>query len=760
MIKKSFVFILCVICFIEINVFAISQTAENPSSKAVERFAVYVGSNRGGNGRENLRYAGSDAQKIATAMLEVGGLKYENSHILVDPSKADIERLFSIVSSDLINISGSAKRTEFLFYYSGHSDENALLLGEERYSYSDLKAAIASIPSEIHVVMLDSCFSGNFIRAKGGQRQKSFLIDDSSVVQGHAYLSSSSASESSQESDAIGASFFTNSLVTGLRGAADTSGDNKVSLNELYYYAFNDTLYNTEDSVAGPQHPSFNITLVGSGDLVLTDISEAEAVLVLPNENTGRFLIRNESGTLVSEVSKTLGSQIVLALPVGHYSVMAVTPNETLQSDVTLLPNFPVTLRQSKMVSIGRQKNTLRGDAVQNNSYETDLEADSEKKSGFTNKVTIQNGEYGIFHFNIIPSLQYPKEPSETNILSAALITTKDKNIMGIQWSFIVSSIENSFIGWQHTGIAGEIKGTGYGFQNAGLIAKCADFYGVQSGGIANISKDLTGIQMSGIFNKALDVYGGLFSGIFNMSNSLNGLAIAGVFNWTTDATGWQIAGILNKSDDLTGVQTAGVINIADEVHGVQIASVLNIADSVEGVQLGVVNYANECKGLPIGLINIIPNCILEAGVYLDSDRNMAVQYQGGTKYLFTTIVVGTKDDCSYDYGFYGLGLGSRINIVKKVSVDIEGLWKDYFDENKDSSDISYLPALRLTSNFSIVKHIKLFISGNVDMIVESWNDDFFDGYTQNYKCYSGSIRNTDVDLYGSIQAGVKFSLN
>ena len=102
--------------------------------------------------------------------------------------------------------------------------------------------------------MLDSCFSGNFIRTKGGSREKPFLVDDSSVVQGHAYLSSSSETETSQESDAIQSSYFTQALVTGLRGAADANMDGRVSLNELYYYAFNQTLSQTETASAGPSY--------------------------------------------------------------------------------------------------------------------------------------------------------------------------------------------------------------------------------------------------------------------------------------------------------------------------------------------------------------------------------------------------------------------------------------------------------------------------------------------------------------------------
>ncbi|HPX27845.1 MAG TPA: caspase family protein, partial [Treponemataceae bacterium] len=297
---------------------------------------VYVVSNNGGSIREVLRYAGTDANRLAKTMMDIGGVKSENSIILVDPPKADIDKTFNTLSKKIESNKSLSKRTEFIFYYSGHSDENALLLGNETYDYSNLKAAISSVPSDVHVVMLDSCFSGNFIRAKGGQRQKSFLIDDSTVVQGHAYLSSSSESEASQESDTIQASFFTHAMVTGLRGAADASGDNKVSLNELYYYAFNETLSQTERSKIGPQHPSYNITLVGSGDLVLTDISEAESVLVIPADTEGKYFIRTFEGILVSEVNKIKGNKVALALNEGYYSVTLIVGTVTQQSTVVL----------------------------------------------------------------------------------------------------------------------------------------------------------------------------------------------------------------------------------------------------------------------------------------------------------------------------------------------------------------------------------------------------------------------------------------
>lgn len=348
--------------FLVLIISSIVFASENNESLSVERYALYVAANNGGAERDVLKYAASDAKKLMEAMQEIGGINQDNSVILVEPKITDVENALQSFATTINQKKSNARRTEFIFYYSGHSDENALLLGEESYGYSQLKADINSVPSDIHVVMLDSCFSGNFIRAKGGSRQKSFLVDDSSVVSGHAYLSSSSESEASQESDLIQSSYFTHALITGLRGAADSSGDNKVSLNELYYYAFNETLSQTEQSTIGTQHPSFDITLVGSGDLILSDISTAESILALDSDLLGTVYIRNEkTGQLISEVKKSSANVIPLALEAGTYNITLIQSEQTLGASVKLKAGKSVYLSAKKFKKIDTKDGRARG---------------------------------------------------------------------------------------------------------------------------------------------------------------------------------------------------------------------------------------------------------------------------------------------------------------------------------------------------------------------------------------------------------------
>jgi len=133
---------------------------------------------------------------------------------------------------------------------------------------------------------------------KGRSPRPAFLFDASSDMEGHAYITSSSAAEAAQESDRIGGSFFTHYLVSALRGAADAHGEGRVTLNEAYAYAFRETLASTENTQYGPQHPAYEISLTGSGDLVVTDLRSSRAGLALSEELAGEVYVRDAKGNL------------------------------------------------------------------------------------------------------------------------------------------------------------------------------------------------------------------------------------------------------------------------------------------------------------------------------------------------------------------------------------------------------------------------------------------------------------------------------
>src|SRR5204863_4666070 len=133
-------------------------------------------------------------------------------------------------------------------------------------------------------------------------RRPPFMLDATTETKGHAYLTSSAATEVAQESDRIEASFFTYYLVSGLRGAADVNLDRRVTLQEAFQFAAQETLARTEQTVGGPQHAAYEFDLAGTGELVVTDVRSTQAGLVLAPELAGRIGVRDQHGDLVAEL--------------------------------------------------------------------------------------------------------------------------------------------------------------------------------------------------------------------------------------------------------------------------------------------------------------------------------------------------------------------------------------------------------------------------------------------------------------------------
>lgn len=331
----------------------------------VHRFTLVAGANDGGAERPRLQYAVADAERFARVLVDLGGVEPANEIVLREPKVRDfvdaLDRLSARVAQAR-RLNPSAGRTEVLVYYSGHADEQGLLLGGDRYSYRSLRDRLDQIPSDVRIAVLDACASGAFTRLKSGRRRPAFLVDEASTMRGHAFLTSSAATEAAQESDRIRASYFTHYLVSGFRGAADLSGDGKVTLNEAYQFAFSETLGRTVDTKAGPQHPSYDINLSGTGDVVMTDLRQTTATLILDEELSGRFFVRNARKELIVELKKPRGRRIELGVEHGAYEVRLELPRGALVASAVVAENGQALLGIQQFGPAALETTRRRGD--------------------------------------------------------------------------------------------------------------------------------------------------------------------------------------------------------------------------------------------------------------------------------------------------------------------------------------------------------------------------------------------------------------
>jgi hypothetical protein len=283
-----------------------------------------VGNNVGGGDTIDLHYAEDDAKRMKSVLGELGGYQNADVRLVLGRSSDDLLLTLDDLETSIRAAKAEGVHTTLLLYYSGHAKTGQLFMGPSRLPMTQLKAKLSSSAADIRIGIIDSCESGAITREKGGRRGPSFLfdVDDREAARGLILISSSSENESSQESDELGGSFFTHYLTSGLRGDADESGDQRVTLGEAYVYTYHRTVSVTANTRSGTQHPTYSYDLEGQGDIVLTDLSNGITGVVFPAALTGEFMIfdrRREQ--IAAEVAKVPGAERRLALPPGSYVV-------------------------------------------------------------------------------------------------------------------------------------------------------------------------------------------------------------------------------------------------------------------------------------------------------------------------------------------------------------------------------------------------------------------------------------------------------
>ncbi len=628
----------------------------------LRRFALVAGSNDGGAARVRLRYAATDAQAMARVLQELGGVRGEDLVLLVDPDLGAFTAALARLR-DAVQAAGPAdERREIVFYYSGHSDERGLILGSDVYPYDDLRAALALARADVRVAILDSCSSGSLTRAKGGSRRPAFLFDATQDMSGHAFLTSSSAAEAAQESDRIGASFFTHYLVSGLRGAADATGDGLVTLNEAYAYAFQETLASTENTQYGPQHPAYDISLTGSGDLVLTDLRAASAVLVVAEEVAGRLYVRDAHGALIVELAKSAGQRIELGLEPGTYALVLDDRGTRSAGEVSISTGGRVLVSPSTLRPVSGERTTSRGD-------ESPAGNDAPPDEPLVPEA---------FHLSFLPDLaEWVFGSRAERAVSINILIGTSARVAGVELGSLLNFVARDVDGLQGAGVGNIVLGGLHGLQMAGVV----NWAGYSERGSA---------QLAGVANL--------------MPGAMIGVQLAGVANWAGQVFGPQIS----------------VVNIADTVLGVQVG-VVNIARLVQGVQVGVLNFARKVDGVSIGILTLERQGRHALEVWGDTEGAVRVAFKLGSRSLSTVFTAGCEPLSDPLRWSYGLGLGARFEIGEPFFADVDALLVSQHAGTADWNVAGWgnlLPSLHAVAGWKVFGPVAVTAGIDLDVFV------------------------------------------
>jgi hypothetical protein len=299
-----------------------TRTAGAEQAGAPPALALVVGTNRGGPGQSDLRFAEDDARHVAELLGTLGRYQPGQVELMLRPSLRQVQSGLDRLAARAAEVRRQGGELQLLFYYSGHARASALNVGDEELPLADLRARLLAMPATITVVLLDACQSGAISRVKGAEATADFSFNTVSRLNntGIAVMASSTATELSQESESLRSSYFTHHLLVGLRGAGDADGDGRVTLAEAYRYAYNQTLAATAATAVGSQHATLETGLRGKGEVVLTYPAASSSQLELPPALGGELLVRVEpAGTVLAELYKAEGHALRLALPPGRY---------------------------------------------------------------------------------------------------------------------------------------------------------------------------------------------------------------------------------------------------------------------------------------------------------------------------------------------------------------------------------------------------------------------------------------------------------
>ncbi|MBR2898437.1 MAG: caspase family protein [Fibrobacter sp.] len=720
----------------------------------INRYVLAVSANYGGEGRPTLRYAASDARSFVNVLKEMGGVQAGNIVEVKEPSVAAFQQKIDELDKKIAKNKSAGGRDEVLVYYSGHADEKGLRLGKETFAWKALRTKIDSLHADVKIAVIDACGSGAITRAKGGVAVPAFMVDKSSDMKGYAFITSSTQDESSQESDKLKGSFFTHSLVSGLRGAGDISGDGKVTLSEAYQFAFNETLQKTEATMGGAQHPSRDMNLAGTGDVVMTDLRSMNAGLDIGEDVEGRLFIRDERGELVAELYKKAGRPINLGLAAGKYSVRLERPAEYKEASVTLQDNYRAQLTQKQFSAIVAEKTTLRGEIARR----------GDCASGDTTACSLDsldhNGKFRVT-FNLVDKDREARKGLQMGLF----VTRTDSYMLGSQISIFANIARKEMHGLQLTAVFNGAKEHYEGAQVSGVMNYAGSFDGIQVSPVINVAKEnSSGVQASATMNVA--------------SDSLNGVQVAPAINYARETkaqisaalnvakethaqitaaaniaresdvqasaalnaakkSGVQVTAALNAAKE-SDVQVAAAMNVAGKLNTAQV-SVLNIAGRADGRQVGILNICGHCEKTPVGLINIVGNGVWSVTGSLNEMGALGVSLHMGTAYLYTAlegarlIEKGTGFKEFSDVNETGIGLGTQfgkygshfdLEYMFLAAQNRHGLDSHFSGfEYRDGDDVNFHHRLRLGYTTQVFPFFGLSVGGSLNFAQEITGD-------------------------------------
>lgn len=144
-----------------------------------------------------------------------------------------------------------------VFFFSGHGSKGGLCAYDTKsqqstVTYKEIQQVIHTCRANNKQLFIDACFSGGLRQETSSNTSTSATAENSfNNNQGVMLFLSSRTNETSQENPWADNGFFTQYLLKGIKGAADTNKDRIITAKEIYSYVSTNVIKRTN----GKQHP-------------------------------------------------------------------------------------------------------------------------------------------------------------------------------------------------------------------------------------------------------------------------------------------------------------------------------------------------------------------------------------------------------------------------------------------------------------------------------------------------------------------------
>lgn len=145
-----------------------------------------------------------------------------------------------------------------VFFFSGHGSKGGLCAYDTRNSqsmvtYEEVQQVLRTCRAKNKQLYIDACFAGGLRAEKSSRRTTASSSAERSFTdsQGVMLFLSSRTNETSKENRWASNGYFTQYLLKGMKGAADTNNDRIVTAKEIFLYVSSNVRERTQEQ----QHP-------------------------------------------------------------------------------------------------------------------------------------------------------------------------------------------------------------------------------------------------------------------------------------------------------------------------------------------------------------------------------------------------------------------------------------------------------------------------------------------------------------------------